>query len=188
MTYIRKKIIEYDEKLNSNITDVLLFLYSKEMLDNLVICGSLGLYLNDKLSRKINDVDLLEIDCKYGLNPGNLALMYTTSCNSSSKFHAGDALIKCWKINIFHTNVDFLFNTKNEIEYDLMELTIPNIKNSLIVKVERPDSAYKFKELYAESIHNDEDRLKHRRDLETREPKKTAKYGTFFTESDDLPF
>lgn len=176
MTYIKKKIITYNEHLNSNIIDVLLFLHSKEILDNLVICGSLGLYLNDKLSRKINDVDLLEIDCKYGLNPGNLAQMYTTSCNSSSKFHAGDALIKCWKINIFNTNIDFLFNTKDEIEYDLMELIIPEIKNSLIVKVERPDNAYKFKELYVDSIYNDEARLKHKRDLENRE------------EPDDLPY
>jgi hypothetical protein len=155
---------DFQTFVKPEIGDILLFLNSKHLLDNLVICGSLGLVLNQKLFRPVGDLDLLEIRCGYGMNVGNLSGCYRSDDLPSNCFEVGNEQISAWKINIFNTKVEFLHHENKELEFEEVEIiTLDAI--SLRCKLENPEYAIEFKKKYINSVIKTESIKKHQEDL-----------------------
>lgn len=178
--------------INQNIIDCLIFLHAKGILDNLIICGSLGLVLNDVLKRPVKDIDFLTIPDWYG-GGGTPVEPYLSDCSEqrSHRFQVGDVHITCWKIKLFDTKIDLLHNSsKQQTIFEEVELLVEGI--SMKVKLEDPAVAISFKEKYVIHDNSEESRNKHYTDLKVlnnkeQQPEITE---TFSTPSsvDDLPF
>lgn len=156
---------KFEQFIRPPISDILLFLHYKGLLSNLVICGSLGLVLNQRLFRKVGDIDFLEIECGYGENVGRLSESYKDDNKPSNVFQVDRENILCWKINIFNTKIEFMHHENKHLDYEhkkliLLEgITIP-------VKIENAEYAIKFKEKYTNSVIKTESIKKHQLDLQ----------------------
>lgn len=184
--------------ISQDITDCLVFLHAIGVMPNLVICGSLGLVLNGKLHRKVEDIDMLTIYDWYGCD--NRLQMYADhgAGQVSHKFNVDGIHISCWKIRLFGIKIDLLYNhsmTLLDTEEAILILD-DNIK--IPVRIEKPEVAISFKKKYLIADYSEENRKKHLADIDSMEgdPVKTFKSpppkkfveATANSTDDDLPF
>lgn len=145
------------------IWDTLLFLHIKGYLKETIVCGSLGLYLNNRLKRAVKDIDLLTIPDWYG---SGLLSIYNTDEISSNTFSVNGENITCFKAAPLGVKIDFLhFVGKDlkEFKYETVLIKMDGIEFDM--KIEDPEQAIKFKEYYIQAVGLPESIEKHKRDL-----------------------
>lgn len=175
-------IDEYRQYLSQNIIDCLIFLNAKGILNQMIICGSLGLVLNKVLYRKVEDIDFLTIPDWYGRGDSPvIPYLDDSSGKQSHIFNVAGERITCWKIRLFDTKIDLLHNPRSTVYQDV-ELTVEGIV--MFVKVEDPLVAISFKEKYVVHDKSEESREKHRKDLSGQFKTPIAVPDTV----DDIPF
>lgn len=159
----------------SHQTDALFFLKGMGLLEEVTICGSYGLKINGLLDRDIHDLDLITDHNWYNGNPfrGN-----PTENDSSHKFSVYGKEILCTKVFVAGCDIDLLYNpsgSKSEMVRLLVDITDNCSENDLhdpsprelIVRVEDPKVAIRFKQEYMKNDRSEESREKHRMDLES---------------------
>jgi hypothetical protein len=125
---------------------------------DVVFCGSLGLYLNDLLDRPIHDIDILTPTNYY--NRGGFFEDERIAGNSDShKFMVGIDRVMSFKLNIYDVNIDVLYNKNTPPEWE--EMKFDGIK----IRVEKPMSAIKVKQLYLQNDKSQYSVVKHLKDL-----------------------
>lgn len=147
-----------------DIWDTLLFLHIKGVLKDTIICGSLGLYLNNRLKRAVKDIDLLTIKDWYG--HGHPLTKYKTEEEHSSIFSVNNDIITCWKSSPLGIKIDFLhFQDKplTDFKYETVLVKMDDIEFEM--KIEEPEQAIKFKEYYIKAVGLPESIEKHKKDL-----------------------
>lgn len=182
-------------------------------IPGVVFCGSIGLYLNNKLHRPVGDIDIITQEDWF--NPTEAVVnkdMAVTKfimdnrriANSTShKFMVGKDEVSCFKIEVNDIKVDVLHNSATPPTY-----TEAEIEPGLIIRVETPESAIRAKlgyVMYDQLIHS---ATKHLKDLiymdvdknliieaidasdllNSREPKKDFELPELPEQSDDLPW
>lgn len=189
----KKTRIKLDYYIQQNVISVhflhvLLLLKELQILDNFVICGSLGLLLNQKLFRKINDIDLLCIESYYGIdNP--LQGYRRFDSQVSHRFEVDKDKITCFKIELCGVGCDLLHNPSLKSEYYtecILECSSYGKYFELEVKLELPERAIQYKEKYIKADNSEESRLKHNTDIQNYS--KPIEYPTYTDGIDDLPF
>ena len=156
--------------------DFLFYLRGLGILDKITICGSYGLKLNGFLDRRCHDLDILTSVDWYHYNPFRLTAMDNEQ--RSHKFNVGDQKITCTKVKFMDLGVDLLYNTTFNAhgKYEEVKLIVddnlgegiedyPGYNNELIVRVEDPSSAIRFKQQYIKTDNSEESRKKHMADF-----------------------
>lgn len=157
----------------SDHTEALFYLKGAGLLDEITICGSFGLKINGLLDREIHDLDLLTDHDWYGWNPFRGT---PTENDSSHKFSVYGKEIKCTKIRAMGCDVDLLYNPSGtkckkvkllvDISYGETCELLHNIDSrEIIVRVEDPMVAIRFKQEYMKNDRMKESREKHKADL-----------------------
>lgn len=123
-----------------------------------IFCGSLGLYLNELLDRPIHDIDVLTLENYYNRN-GFFEKERLEGNSDSHKFMVGIDRVLSFKVNIYDINIDVLYNKNTPPEWE--EKMFDGIK----IRVEKPMSAIKAKQLYMQNDKSQYSVVKHLKDL-----------------------
>lgn len=110
-------------------------------------CGSLGLKLNGKLTRKVHDIDCITDKDHYGIDPQkwlpkNIKDAFEVYQGNSAKFKVNGVLVKCFKMTSpqgIHVDVMYRPDGVKSTNHEL---------NGKIIKVEVPESAIAVKKYY----------------------------------------
>lgn len=154
-------------------------------MKDLIICGSLGLVLNERLRRPVNDIDFLTIPDWYGRGGSLAPYCDDIDGNVSHRFEVDSLQITCWKVRLFNIKIDLLHNARGT-EFEEVELIIDgNIH--IVAKIEKPEIAIAFKEKYRRADKSEQSREKHDKDLAAIKGKHV--FGRYAVdEEDDIPF
>lgn len=129
---------------------------------NVVFCGSFGLVLNEKLLRKVKDIDILTPVNYYG-NPNDFFLDERTrtdvNISESHKFMVGKDQVFSFKVQVYGVSIDVLYNDTTHPKFYEHEF------HGIMIKVETPESAIRAKKLYVVNDKSQYSVIKHLKDL-----------------------
>ncbi len=175
------------------LMDVILFLDKLDLLDQVVFCGSISLYLNGWLKRLPNDIDMLTLESWYKV-PHPLYMYQELGSKGeerSHKFNVGNQQITCTKTNLFGKKIDILHNPElsiNDYETVSLELYRNEDNKCFPVKIllEDPGHAVRFKIQYIKHDKSSDSKEKHIKDILDMVENGIVMFPKIVSHSDDI--